>query len=437
MKELSLYKIIGIAIAIVLSDFFLFPVQFSFLPPGTNTKMLMALCGLILLGYRIVHERKKAIIPIWLLKVTLWSIAVSIIAFISITYNNTNDTTFTSFFMSVWVWLGAAYLMVMFIKAVHGSVSIKLIGNYLIAVCTIQCIIAIFFSFYPEIDKMITTYIVGEAYMGDIEDRMHGIGVALDVSGLKFSAVLFICIYLIGTMQDEDRPLKYMLYMSCYCTIFLIGNMISRTTTLGCVLSIIYFLYLIIFKSRQNRNIVKSSIVLLFGIAISIILFNNSPIFKTNMEFGFEGFFSLAKTGKWQTNSTDILNNMVVFPDNAKTWIIGDGYAENPTDRDPHYIGPAYHGYYKGTDIGYLRYIFYFGIIGLLLMVGHFLNIFGILYRAFPGDRLLFTAILLINFIGWIKVSSDIFSIFAPFLCLSSIMDSSEKEDDDEPLLTQ
>lgn len=32
---------------------------------------------------------------------------------------------------------------------------------------------------------------------------------------------------------------------------------------------------------------------------------------------------------------------MVVFPDNLKTWIIGDGYGANPS-YDPYYIGKVF-----------------------------------------------------------------------------------------------
>lgn len=88
-------------------------------------------------------------------------------------------------------------------------------------------------------------------------------------------------------------------------------------------------------------------------------IFTN-PVFYQQIRFGFEGFFAWIETGRWETNSNDILlNHMLVFPDNMKTWLIGDGYGANPTENDPYYIGKAYHGFYMGTDIGYLRFIFF------------------------------------------------------------------------------
>lgn len=154
-------------------------------------------------------------------------------------------------------------------------------------------------------------------------------------------------------------------------------------------------------------------------------LYNTDENFYTNIRFGFEGFFSLWETGKWQTSSNDILlNHMIVFPDNWMTWLIGDGYAANPADKtlsffDPYYTGPIYHGYYKGTDIGYLRYIFYFGLVGTITFVLFMWRVACTCISRFKEYEILFLMILLINYIGWFKVSTDIFLVFALFLVLS------------------
>ena len=39
---------------------------------------------------------------------------------------------------------------------------------------------------------------------------------------------------------------------------------------------------------------------------------------RTHLRFGFEGFFSIYEKGHWETNSNNILKNMVIFPDNMK-----------------------------------------------------------------------------------------------------------------------
>ena len=160
-------------------------------------------------------------------------------------------------------------------------------------------------------------------------------------------------------------------------------------------------------------------------IPVFIYLYFANDTFYKNIRFGFEGFFSLWETGEWQTSSNDILlEHMVVFPDNWVTWLIGDGYAANPMDKtlsffDPYYTGPIYHGYYKGTDIGYLRYIFYFGLVGTFVFVFFMWKSAWACIHRFKNYKMMFLMILLVNYIGWFKVSTDIFLVFAIFLVLS------------------
>ena len=94
----------------------------------------------------------------------------------------------------------------------------------------------------------------------------------------------------------------------------------------------------------------------------------------------------------------------------------------------PDRFGQLETGFYMDTDIGYLRYIFYFGSIGLLLLTAVFLRITSTCCRIFADDRWLFLLILLVNMLGWVKVSSDIIMIFAPFFVQACIMEKQQTE---------
>ena len=67
--------------------------------------------------------------------------------------------------------------------------------------------------------------------------------------------------------------------------------------------------------------------------------------FQVMSNFGFELFNNYLKSGELTTSSTRSMMYMYRFPEDIKTWIIGDGYFENP------YM-PGY--YYMRTDIGFL-----------------------------------------------------------------------------------
>ena len=203
--------------------------------------------------------------------------------------------------------------------------------------------------------------------------------------------------------------------------------MMSRTTTVGVGLALLYWVYSTNLLSLK-QNIKNQKLWLWLGgilcvlIPLFIYLYFTNDTFYKNIRFGFEGFFSLWETGKWQTSSNDILlEHMVVFPDNWVTWLIGDGYAANPLDKgnpDPYYTGPVYHGYYMGTDIGYLRYIFYFGLVGTMIFILFMWKSAWSCINKFKDYRIMFLMILLVNYIGWFKVSTDIFLVFAIFLVL-------------------
>lgn len=114
----------------------------------------------------------------------------------------------------------------------------------------------------------------------------------------------------------------------------------------------------------------------------------------------------------------------VCFPESLKTWIIGDGYFSNPRDVDPYFTGRYIGGYYMGTDVGYLRFIFYAGVLGLAAMTSVICKAFQIGWKRFPRQREVFLLLLLLNLIIWLKVSTELFVVFALFLMI-------DKEEDD------
>ena len=135
------------------------------------------------------------------------------------------------------------------------------------------------------------------------------------------------------------------------------------------------------------------------------------------IRYGFEAFFSLIEKGELTTGSTDKLNTMWVFPDNLKTWIIGDGWFYDPFGR----------GFYMFTDIGYLRFIFYCGVLGLLVFSLFLFYVVKVLADLYPRYRMAFYLLLLLGFIIWIKVSTDLFQFYALFIAMA--LHSTQKQE--------
>lgn len=422
-------RAIQVSIITILTSFFFFPFFFTFLP-SVNTKMILAALGLI----TFVIDRSNNHTQFFenkLFRISIGALGVSFCSFLSMTINNTPDNSYLSYIISMWVWLFAAYFCVYLMRQVHGEVSVETIGYYLVAVALLQCTLGMLINYFPFINNAVNSIVTGEKYMIGIEGRIHGIGCALDVGGGRLGAILIILAYVI--LQSIKRQKAWWVFtglLGSFFYILVIGNMIGRTTTVGAAIAIAY----LIFSLCSDRKIEVTSIrsflsiaglVVIIGVIICVGLYNVSPEMHKLLRFGFEAFFNYFEHGNFETNSTNMLSEGMIFPDNFRTWIIGDGYMASGSN-DPYYVGPADYGFYMNTDAGYSRFIFYFGLIGLSSFILFFIIVCNECIKGIEKNRLLFIAILILGLSIWIKVSTDIFLVFAPFLCINDVKESDD-----------
>ena len=84
-------------------------------------------------------------------------------------------------------------------------------------------------------------------------------------------------------------------------------------------------------------------------------------------------------------------------------------------------------GYYMNTDVGYLRFIFYFGIIGLAIYSLYIIYAGKSCMRLNPGNNFFFLALTSMNFLIWLKVATDCFFILCLFICLGYVKNGMEQ----------
>ena len=408
---------------------------FPFIPswlPIANTKMVMAGIGLFVLGIQ-RSRLQDANVRSDFYMASIWAVVVSIAGIVSIMYNETKDYSYASYIVSMWVWCGSSYLILTIIKAVHGKLSLFIVANYLIVVCVAQCILALTMDSYPGVKSFIDSILIDDSFMGKMEGRLYGLGCSVDVAGSRFAAILVLVASICSDMKEVKNRMLLPLYLLAFLIIAIIGNMISRTTILGVGLAVVYWIY----KSGMWRMTLEKDekqlwkyLVLFLSITIPLVthFYYSNPAFQQNLRFGFEGFFSIAEKGYWETNSNNQLLNMIRFPSELKTLIIGDGYFDNPLSTDPYYTGPGAGTFYMYTDIGYLRFIYYFGMIGLIALTCFFVNVTTVCIKKFKTHKNFFILLLILNMIIWCKVSSDLFPVFAIFLCITaSDMEEAER----------
>lgn len=420
----------------VLISLYIFPIEFVFLP-SLNTKMMMAALGVLTFLVKLATGTQNGLMQDFI-KIGLFAISVSLCGIISVAINGTNDFTYASYFVSFLVWSFAAYFIICTMKRYLGGVNVKTVCNILILVAIMQCCLALVLDQVPFIKDAVNSVVVGFASMHSSGEglekagRLYGIGAALDVAGTRFSAIIAISSILAYHSHIEGKKKIEVLYILAFFFILTIGSIISRTTGIGVIFAIIFLLV------EGKGNLFKSGkkyIPIALGmLATALMLIQISPVFEDYMRFAFEGIFNLIENGEWKINSTETLKTMYIFPESVRTWLIGDGYFNEPSISDPNYIGEIhnYGSFYMGTDVGYLRFLFYFGSIGLIAFIIYFIYSSYVLKRRFPKDKWVFYALLFTNLTIWFKVATDIYCLFALFLCLRKEYDSESSEDEEK-----
>lgn len=376
---------------------------------------MLAVIGLPLMFYHMIKMR-KSVISKEIMFSSLIALVFSLVGLYSVDLNHTDDYAYANYISSMWVWLGAAYTVITLIVSLHKKLSIRIVVNYFIVVCVAQCVLALVIDFVPTVKVFVDRYFdMGVTEFLNKVDRLYGIGAALDVAGVRFSAVLImITVLLINNPHIKKNPKEIYFYSFAYLLLVGIGNMISRTTIIGFGLSAGYLLFSanIIKQQVENYNVKMWKVI---TVSVFTIICVGVYFYKTNaavyelLRFGFEGFFNWAETGEFRTDSTDRLNTVMwIWPEAGdwQTWIIGKATFSN--------------WWAVGTDIGYCRFVFYCGLIGLSVFIFFFLYLSVALWNKFKIYRHLFLLLFVLALINWLKVSTDIFLVYAIFLAIGS-----------------
>ena len=268
-------KALKIFLTLCCTSFFIFPFYPSVLP-FVNTKMIMEACGLVVLGIELATNTSGKINMDFIF-LTFAAFGVSIASYLSMVINDTPDDSYLTFFMSMWVWIGAAYFVTRLIKRVHNQLSIELVCYYIITVGVCQCLIAITAdmnaSFKVSLDSLMAT----DDFMGTGGDRMHGLGCALDVAGSKFAVMLVMISFLLPRfILNNMQSIYFWALLLAYFIIAFIGNMIGRTCLVGVVVSICYFIYAATVSkalSFKVKAIFSRRVLLSIASAICVIIY--------------------------------------------------------------------------------------------------------------------------------------------------------------------
>lgn len=389
----------------LMMSFYFHPVFFTAYPVY-NTKVMLAVFGGGMLVFNTIRSKDYALSK-GLLYALLIAGLFALINFISLIINDSEDYSYTSYPASALVWIVGAYGAITFIRWTHKKVTIELIVRYLAGGAAFHCILSQFIDRNEGIKNFITSIFYVSEDMEDMR-RLYSFGVGLDSGGVRFAVILIMIAGVLTLSKVVKKSIGLMVfYFLCFVIISVLGNIISRTTTVGMGLGLFAFgistgLHKFVIKVSRIKIMRVFAVMLAIGTPIVIYYYNVNPSFKKQIEYGFEGFFSLVDSGEFQTSSTDELSTMWVWPHDTKTWLIGSGvFFSNSSD------------FTYFSDIGYCRFIFYSGLIGFTVFGLYF--VYNAIYFAirYPRYKYIFLLMILVTFIVWAKVATDIFQLYA------------------------
>ena len=385
--------------------FYIYSVLFPGMPSGTRVMISGVGIGVLLLKFisEILLKRKVFLSKNFVQVISL-CLFIAVYSLFIILVRHTKDLEFVKYPFFVIQWLGGGYIITQMQRHIYGEVKFQNVAIYIVASVVLQVIIAFLMFISPPIHDLFTSINLNDPPTGEAfrEFRLVGFASYYFGAGIICGYALILIPFLIPYCKNKTQ---IRLLSFSFLLILLLGMMMSRTTMLGGAVAII----LLILPSRFGLNSsAKIRSFLSYFIIIPILII---PLFfmldqklidtvKVASEFGFEMFYNYLDEGNLTTGSTEQMKEMYKLPDSSITYLLGDGIFYNNQMNDSE-------GYYMGTDIGFLRLLYYFGIFGSFLF---FLLQFMVLYKcaiSFTNRRIkflfvmsVFAYMLILNFKG-------------------------------------
>src|SRR5690606_28888829 len=200
-----------------------------------------------------------------------------------------------------------------------------------------------------------------EDTMALLNVRFVGIGSSFFSGTIKYGVAFFSLLILPFVHQNRLTSNK-LFYWAAFLIIVFGGMMTGRSFFIAMILGGI-----MVTAARSQSVLLfvmnNVKIVLLCVFLIPLVYFLSTAIldmskFERAFNFAFELFINASEGKGFQSSSTNKQLEMYVFPDETRTWLIGDAKMQNSDG-----------GYYMFTDIGYLRLIYYFGLPATVFFV--------------------------------------------------------------------
>lgn len=349
---------------------YIYNILFAGFPNGFGTRQIFGFCGVfkfLIEVYKKIYFRHNLNVNKNLIKLLLIILLLGIVSLFTNLLNNTDERVFLRYPLSFVSVIFSAYFVISFLKNIYEEISIIKISEYFVRAVFIQVIIACSMFFIPSLKEILLSIQSSAEFDENIVERVAelriiGFGSMFFGSGVINGYALILIPFLIRTSKMNNRGLFF--YTFNFLLIFVVGMMMARTTMIGSILGFVLFFSPLSIKRISFSKKIPRFFFFLFSVPSAIIIYisflsNEIKDKISNLaNFGFELFINYVDGNGLTSSSSEDLKSMYIWPSELKTYLIGDGYFIDPDN-------PSF--YYMGSDVGYIRLIYYFGIIGMII----------------------------------------------------------------------
>lgn len=307
-----------------------------------------------------IFSKKVLIFILLSILLMLWSVITSVI-------NQAYDFSYIKTYIHFIIVIFIGIELLVYIS--HKGKTDKIV-NYIIICFCIQSVFQMMCYAFPVISKFFD-YFRSES-MIEIGLTYNGFrGIALTKSGF-FSLSSAYAVSFVLFFSKYNTITKKVFGKSIILLLLVVGTFFAgRTGFVGLIYAVMMKIAFSFSRKKINFSIINTGkIIVIFFLAIFLLfsLSKNDKIEKL-YSYVFEAFYNLFEGEGFNTASSNILIEMYDVDLSMDTIIVGDGkYYDTIGNKKI---------YYQQTDVGYLRKILYFGLVGLFLSIIIQINLLG------------------------------------------------------------
>ncbi|MGO1759653.1 MAG: O-antigen polymerase [Mammaliicoccus vitulinus] len=270
------------------------------------------------------------------------------------------DFYFLKRILNIFLEFFSAYFVFWFIRRYNNNIGIGTVLYYIVIAAIVQTFVSIVFFIKPGYYEIYYSYLNQDVENKDFEDMLRLLNVRfLGIGSSFFGGIIkygfaFFSVLILPYVHHNFLTRNKLFYWISVLIVFSGGLLTSRSFIIAIALG---FLMVSLLRSKNiirfiltNIKIILISIPSLFIIYYLFSLIFDTYQFDKVFNYTFEIFVNYFDGDGLTSNSTTGLKKMYVLPSNTVTWLFGDGRMQSLSG-----------GYYMGTDVGYLRLIYYFG----------------------------------------------------------------------------